>query len=667
MSSIVKEAYLKKQLFLIVLLFSIGFVSLIATQIYFHRYSMDKLKIALKSQEAKIEIINYIRDDVIKIKSYFFDFVAVTKSVEGVKVVKEKIEREIKELRDAIKILKEGGSFKREIRLNSRENVVYIQKQFFPLQKNQTELVFIMVEPKLVELEGILQQYETLLEKRVGLSNQKSKDFFIVKKKIKFQNKRLVPFFKRIVEDLNTILLKENQKVIKLRKDIEKRDLFYFYLEIFITLFIIVAVFMFVIKISLEIIKLNKKIRKQLYLDSLTQIENRFALKEYLKKNDTLTVVILIDIEAFKNINEVYGAEIGNQVLIKFSKILVTIAKKIDCRLFRVGADEFVLVTKRENIKAKKIRMFYEIIAQELNKNNIYIPTLKDSIELDVVIGVSIRRKNSLEKADIALNFAKKHKKNIVFYSPSIDLTKNLKSLIYWKKEIKQAIAEDRVVPFFQAVVDKNNKISKYESLMRIKKEDGYISPYLFLEVAKKSNLYNQISKIIILKSLDFFRNRGEDLSINFSYQDIHNKELVDELKIKLSDKKLKNRVIFEITESEYIEDFKIVKKFIDEFRKFGVKFAIDDFGTGYSNFKTILEINPDFIKIDGTLIKDIDTNKNSFELVNAIVKFSKKLNIKTIAEFVHSEEVFEITKSLEIDYFQGYYFYEPIEKPEVI
>ena len=91
-----------------------------------------------------------------------------------------------------------------------------------------------------------------------------------------------------------------------------------------------------------------------------------------------------------------------------------------------------------------------------------------------------------------------------------------------------------------------------------------------------------------------------------------------------------------------------------------GVKIAVDDFGTGYSNFSYLLELKPDYLKIDGSIIKNIDTNRNSQEIVKAIVSFAKSLHVKTIAEFVCSKEVYEKCLKLGIDEFQGYYLGEP-------
>ena len=103
------------------------------------------------------------------------------------------------------------------------------------------------------------------------------------------------------------------------------------------------------------------------------------------------------------------------------------------------------------------------------------------------------------------------------------------------------------------------------------------------------------------------------------------------------------------------------MQSFIKEIRTFGVRIAIDDFGTGHSNFSNIIAIDPDYIKIDGSFIKNIDKDPKSYSLVKGIVNSSKDLNIKTIAEFVHKKEIFDILKDLGVDEFQGYYFSEPL------
>lgn len=148
------------------------------------------------------------------------------------------------------------------------------------------------------------------------------------------------------------------------------------------------------------------------------------------------------------------------------------------------------------------------------------------------------------------------------------------------------------------------------------------------------------------------------------SFKDILNYEFIDYLdnileKLKFEDR---NRLVFEILESENLSDYDFLEEFVLKYKKLGVKIAIDDFGSGYSNFIRIIRLKPDYLKIDGSLIKNIDKDNNSYEIVKSIIAFSKTLNIKTIAEYVHSEEIFNLLLELDVDEFQGYYFGKPDE-----
>ncbi len=231
-----------------------------------------------------------------------------------------------------------------------------------------------------------------------------------------------------------------------------------------------------------------------------------------------------------------------------------------------------------------------------------------------------------------------------------------------WTKKIKDAIKNDRIVPLFQPIVHTQTKeIVKYEALIRMIDENGeYISPYYFLELAKKNKLYPQLTKIMLTKTFEKFKTRNSQVSINLSVEDILNESVHDTILEKLYEYKLGDRVVFELLESEGIENFVEVKEFIEEVKQTGAKISIDDFGTGYSNFEYLMKLNVDYIKIDASMIKDIDTNRNSQMVTETIIDFAKKMNIKTVAEFIHSEDVYQVIKKMGITYAQGYYFGEP-------
>ena len=162
------------------------------------------------------------------------------------------------------------------------------------------------------------------------------------------------------------------------------------------------------------------------------------------------------------------------------------------------------------------------------------------------------------------------------------------------------------------------------------------------------------------MKSLHVSFEKEMDVSLNLTFQDILNKPLRQMMQEFILQKEIGRRVVFEIVESQSIQDYGLLKEFMGEFRTLGVRFAIDDFGTGYSNFEHILKLNVDYIKIDGSLIKDILVNKNNQEIVITIIDFAKRQGFKTIAEFVSNKEIFDKVKELGIDYAQGYYISEP-------
>jgi EAL domain-containing protein (putative c-di-GMP-specific phosphodiesterase class I) len=249
-------------------------------------------------------------------------------------------------------------------------------------------------------------------------------------------------------------------------------------------------------------------------------------------------------------------------------------------------------------------------------------------------------------------------------YSTAIDKRQEDHDALGWKSKIRKAIQGKRVVPVYQPIVDATGMVQKYEALMRLRDEytDSLIAPGQFLEVAVKTRLYEELSRQIMLETLQRITKTNYTATLNFTYGDIRNKDLLFEIESFLRENEgLSHRLVFEITESESIENYDDMKGFINKFREFGVKFAVDDFGSGFSNFDYILAIRPDFLKIDGSLVKTIEHNERSFILVKAIVQFSHEFGIEVIAEFVHSERVFEMLKKIGVDAFQGFYFSEPL------
>lgn len=398
-------------------------------------------------------------------------------------------------------------------------------------------------------------------------------------------------------------------------------------------------------------------IEYQFYNDELTQLPNRKRLIEVLSTNKN-AILMIVNIDKFQQINDLYGDKLGDSVLKKTADILNSCIPK-EAQLFKLHADEYAIFYNKD-LCLEEIHSFSKFINSSIEKETFTINN--SEIFINATIGVAFGNELLLNNSDIALKLAKKKKKKYLIYDSSMHIEHEYEQNIKWTKKIKDAIAQDRIEPLFQPIVDsKTKQIVKYEALMRIKDEnDEYISPFHFLELAKKNKLYPELTKIMIEKVFDKFKDTKVQVSINISVEDILNKSVHKLILEKLEKFKLGNKIVFELLESEGIENFEEVIKFINKVKKTGAMISIDDFGTGYSNFEYLMKLNVDYIKIDASMIKNIDKNRNSQMVTETIIDFAEKMKIKTIAEFIHSEEVYNVVRDMGIDFAQGYYFGEP-------
>jgi PAS domain S-box-containing protein/diguanylate cyclase (GGDEF)-like protein len=413
-----------------------------------------------------------------------------------------------------------------------------------------------------------------------------------------------------------------------------------------------------------QLVQNKKELQKQLITDRLTKIYNRLKLKNDLL-NASESTLILINVDNFKDINNLFGLYFGDQVLIYIANLLKEISTKYICNCYRISADEFMLLFDKD-ISIKEIELVINEIEKILKAEIFSHEEITFDIDLSygVVQNNFSRDKNMLlSMAEIAMHTARKEHKLFDIYSRDNNLRKNYEHNFKWNKKLKLALEENRIDVFFQPIVNvKDNNIIKYESLVRYIETDGsIIGPNDFLDVAKRSKIYHKITQKVIEISSNVFRDRHETFSINFSIEDLLNEDTIDYLLNKVNEYKLNNRVIVEILESEGIDNYIAVIDIIEKLKMNGIRIAIDDFGSGYSNFSYLVSLDIDILKIDGSLIKDIDTNKSGQSIVKSIINFTKELGIKTVAEFVCSKEIYDLLKEMDIDYFQGYYISKPL------
>ena len=457
-------------------------------------------------------------------------------------------------------------------------------------------------------------------------------------------------------ESMKKSLLKEHGL---LQQELDKQ----FYLIVFLALITLPLVIYFIMKLETEkrrVIRLQDEYIRSVMFDKVTGIHNRNAYMEKLREYESVSV-ILFDIVEFSSINSLYGIEVGDFVLKSVAKKMEEyIEKDSSMSLFKVGTDQFAVMMKK--ILDREAYQIAKEIIDTIENNGFKSDLLKQPLNVQLQAGISSKEPYLINSATVLKSIADDQHLKIGVYDSSYDNTIEIQQNILMVQKIKKCLLNDNVTLLFQPLVDlKTKQIVKYEGLVRLKDDDEFISPYYFLALSKKAKLYTQITHEVIRKALEIIKVDNIDLSINLSIEDIYHNETQKFIMDMLADDlEISKRLTFELLESDEIKDFKKVQRFIKNVKKYGCKIAIDDFGSGYSNYAYLIELDADILKIDGSLIKNLDKSENNQLVVKSIVEFAKLANIKTVAEFVENEEIESIIQHLGIDYGQGYYYSAP-------
>jgi len=408
------------------------------------------------------------------------------------------------------------------------------------------------------------------------------------------------------------------------------------------------------------------KLIENIYIDNLTKLPNFTKLQEDILKCNETQSLIRLDINSFGKINRVYGIKVADTILKDFSNEVKTLLGE-NGKIYRVYAAEFIIL--------------YNSKLSEVDIRN-YIKNFKKSIfkykniefTLDITVGyVDNIDENVLENASIALKSAKISKKSVMIFNQNIALKDEDNYHIKWSHILNEAIKNDKVIPVFMPMkCTKENKIVKYECLIRIKDKDTIYTPNKFLDVAIASGRYHTLTQIMIQKVFEYFKDISDlKFSINFSLSDILNEETMNILFYNLEKYQYSHNVVIELLETEEISDFELLNQFINKVKSYNAKIAIDDFGSGYSNFNYILNMNIDIIKLDSSLIKNIFTDQNAAMVVSTLVSLAHEMNLEVVAEMVSDEKIETILTNYGVDYLQGFYIGKPqidiIEKKDTL
>ena len=391
-----------------------------------------------------------------------------------------------------------------------------------------------------------------------------------------------------------------------------------------------------------------------------TGLYNRRKLLSDLQESE-MTTLIALHIKNYRTILSYYGQESATALVVEIARVL---QQEQDLSFYRIADNEMAFLSKRSSLA------YFTTLLEKLNAIHLSV----DNIDLHpfVYAGIAQVTQNSsdLERADLALQRALDDKTSVpMVYQESFDRSDQITENQLWAGRLKEAIAKKRIVPYFQPIYNlKKKKIEKFEALVRIEEDGKAISPFYFLESAEKMGRLHEITLMMIQKVYEVAAQHPEQtFSINLSFKDIQDPRIFAYIiqQLKIYDISAK-QIVFELLETEAIEDAHTSMNFFNALKRAGFAIAIDDFGTGHSNFSNLSMMQVDFIKIDGQFIKDITTNADSRAITKSINKFAHVMGAQSIAEYVKDAPTFEVVKALGVDFAQGFVISAAVPQNEI-
>jgi diguanylate cyclase (GGDEF)-like protein/PAS domain S-box-containing protein len=415
------------------------------------------------------------------------------------------------------------------------------------------------------------------------------------------------------------------------------------------------------------------------HYDSLTNLPNRLLLKSRVdyelilaERNKNTFALLFIDLDHFKNINDSLGHSIGDQVLIEVGRRLLACVREEDT-VARLGGDEFNILLADSNVNGAAI------VANKI-LNSLDDPILYQNYQLYITpsIGISFYPENGdsyetlSQNADTALYQAKEFGRNQYQFFTSI-MQQQTQRRMEIESDLRQAISHLELMVYFQPQVKaKTGEIIGAEALLRWKHPVwGMVSPAEFIPVAEECGLILSIGDWVLEQSIAQAKKWHEagfllTIAVNLSLAQFRANALFEKVKQTLENFDLPPQFLeLELTESIAMHSAEMAIEITHQLTQLGIKLSIDDFGTGYSSLSYLQRFSLDKLKIDRSFTMKMTENKDSENIVDAIISLAKSLNLKTIAEGVETQQQLEMFKQKECDEIQGYYFSKPIPADE--
>jgi diguanylate cyclase (GGDEF)-like protein/PAS domain S-box-containing protein len=411
--------------------------------------------------------------------------------------------------------------------------------------------------------------------------------------------------------------------------------------------------------------------------DSLTGLINRRRFQEELERSIAYTqrykqqgALLFIDLDQFKYINDTYGHQYGDEYLLDVSHRLAKVLRKTDI-LGRLGGDEFgvIIPSVTEEETETVANALLGTLSQEMVECDNKLIHISASIGVAFFPTQGYIASDLLAKADAAMYTAKnKGRSQFHIFSEDDDELWNMQAKIHWEERIRWALDKDRLILHFQPVANLNTKaIAHYEVLLRMRGREGeLITPSAFIETAERFGLIYDIDRWVLsnaIKEQARRRDAGEvvTLAVNVSGRHFGSSEIM--LWVKESIDKYNadpKNIIFEVTETAAVENMSQAREFIDSLRSLGCRFALDDFGIGFSSFHYLRNLPVDYVKIDGSFVRNLHLDAEDRIFVKAMVDLARGLGITCIAEFVENGDIVNVLKELGVELGQGYHIARP-------
>ncbi|MCP1315565.1 MULTISPECIES: EAL domain-containing protein [unclassified Halomonas] len=406
--------------------------------------------------------------------------------------------------------------------------------------------------------------------------------------------------------------------------------------------------------------------------DTTTELYNRRYFQDALMATlaqHAEVAVLLLDLDRFKEINELSGHHVGDRLL---KDVAFTLSANLGQRstIARLGGDEFALLMT--DINSEQAIKVAEYVIQLINAIEFSAAGRKHHIGASVGIALFPMHgqtpEDLLASADIAMYKAKERGSPHWHLLSMVENAKDeLQERVYWIERIRQALEHDEFEIWVQPIVRLDDRsVKHFEVLLRMRNADtSLVTPAHFIPVAEQSGLITQVDRWVIrhsLQALHALQGRGISLSVNLSGQSLHDhglpQYLMDEFQESQADP---HHLILEVTETAAITDFSVAHNVLQKFRQLGCRTALDDFGVGFSSFHYLGQLPVDYIKIDGSFIRNLLVNPDSHTIVKAISDIAKGFGKQTIAEFVDQEELLPLLQEHGIHYAQGYHLGRPM------